>query len=40
VLTGPQLYSRLTRDLHWSRRSVTDWMTAAVLRELFALDIL
>jgi AcrR family transcriptional regulator len=38
VLTGPQLYCQLTRDLNWSPRAVTDWMTAAVLRELFALD--
>lgn len=38
VLTGPQLYSQLTRDLGWTPRAVADWMTAAVLRELFALD--
>ncbi|MGI5131199.1 TetR/AcrR family transcriptional regulator [Pseudonocardia sp. CA-107938] len=40
VLTGPQLYSQLTRELHWSRSAVADWMTAAVLRELFAVDAL
>ncbi len=38
VLTGPQLYAQFARDLAWSRDEIADWMTAAVLRELFALD--
>jgi AcrR family transcriptional regulator len=38
VLTGPQLYSQLTRDLGWSIQEVADWMTAAVLRELFDVE--
>ena len=25
LLTGPQLYSQLTRDLKWSRAEVADW---------------
>ncbi len=35
VLTGPQLYTQLTDDLGWTSTEVADWLTAAVLRELF-----
>lgn len=38
VLTGPQLYSQLTSDLGWRRDDVAQWVAAAVLRELFAVD--
>lgn len=38
VLTGPQLYAQFARDLAWSRDEIAEWMTAAVLRELFTLD--
>lgn len=39
VLTGPQLYTQLTRDLGWTTPAVAGWMTGAVLRELFDVDI-
>ena len=38
VLTGPQIYTQLTRDLGWSPAQVGDWMRGAVLRELFDVD--
>ena len=38
VLTGPQIYTQLTRDLGWSPAQVGDWMTGAVLRELFGVQ--
>jgi AcrR family transcriptional regulator len=38
VLTGPQLYTQLTRELGWRPTDVAEWMTGAVLRELFGID--
>jgi len=38
VLTGPPIYTQLTRDLGWTRLEVAGWITAAVLRELFDVD--
>jgi AcrR family transcriptional regulator len=38
VLTGPQLYTQLTRELGWTPPEVADWMAGAVLRELFGID--
>lgn len=39
VLTGPQLYCQLTRDLHWTPGQVADWIHGAVLRELFSVNV-
>jgi AcrR family transcriptional regulator len=38
VLTGPQLYTQLTRELSWTPPEVATWMIGAVLRELFSID--
>lgn len=38
VLTGPQLYTQLTRELSWTPTEVAAWITGAVLRELFGID--
>jgi hypothetical protein len=38
VLTGPQLYAQLTRDLGWTSDEVADWMNDVVLRELFDME--
>jgi AcrR family transcriptional regulator len=38
VLTGPQLYAQLARDLGWTSDEVADWMNDAVLRELFEVE--
>ncbi len=35
LLTGPQIYVQLNRDLKWSRAEVEDWMVASVLQQLF-----
>lgn len=37
LLTGPQVYVQLTRDMKWSRFEVEDWMTASVLQQLFGI---
>lgn len=37
LLTGPQVYVQLTRDMNWSRSDVEDWMTASVLQQLFGI---
>lgn len=39
VLTGPQLYCQLTRDLDWTSSQVANWMHGAVLRELFHVNV-
>ena len=39
VLTGPQLFQQLTGELGWSRPEYVEWAGAAVLRELFAIDL-
>ncbi|HEX6198583.1 MAG TPA: TetR/AcrR family transcriptional regulator [Jiangellaceae bacterium] len=36
LLTGPQVYVQLTRDMKWSRAEVEDWMATSVLHQLFA----
>jgi AcrR family transcriptional regulator len=38
LLTGPQLFSQLTRDLKWSRDEVQEWMISSVLQQLFGID--
>jgi AcrR family transcriptional regulator len=35
VLTGPQLYVQYIRDLHWTDDELADWLTAAVLEQVF-----
>lgn len=35
LLTGPQIYVQLTRDMKWSRAEVEDWMAASVLQQVF-----
>ncbi|MFP4073937.1 MAG: TetR/AcrR family transcriptional regulator [Actinomycetota bacterium] len=35
LLTGPQIYTQLTRDMKWSRAEFEDWATTSVLQQLF-----
>lgn len=37
VLTGPQLYAQLARDLKWSRTEIEDWTVTTVLHQLFGI---
>ncbi|MGC4112099.1 MAG: TetR/AcrR family transcriptional regulator [Nocardioides sp.] len=37
LLTGPQIYVQLTRDLQWPREQIAEWMTATILHQLFDL---
>lgn len=37
VLTGPQLFVQYTRDLNWDQTDLADWITAAVLDQLFGI---
>jgi AcrR family transcriptional regulator len=37
LLTGPQLYAQLTRDLKWSREEIEEWTIASVLQQLFGI---
>ena len=38
VLTGPVLYSHLTRDMGWSHSEVQEWAVATVGQQLFGLE--
>ena len=38
VVLGPQVYSQYTRDLGWTSQEVADWITAALLEQLFGLN--
>lgn len=37
LLTGPQLYAQLARDLGWSRQEIEDWTVDSVLQQLFGI---
>jgi AcrR family transcriptional regulator len=37
LLTGPQLYAQLARDLKWSREEIEEWMITSVLQQLFGI---
>jgi hypothetical protein len=37
LLTGPQLYAQLSRDLKWSRQEIEDWTITSVLNQLFGI---
>jgi AcrR family transcriptional regulator len=37
LLTGPQLYAQLARDMKWSREEIEEWMTTSVLQQLFGI---
>jgi AcrR family transcriptional regulator len=37
LLTGPQLYAQLARDLKWSRDEIEEWMITSVLQQLFGI---
>jgi AcrR family transcriptional regulator len=37
LLTGPQIYVQMTRDMKWSRAEVGDWMVTSVLQQLFGI---
>jgi AcrR family transcriptional regulator len=36
VLSGPQIFVQYTRDLHWKEDELADWITAAVLEQVFS----
>lgn len=38
LLTGPVLYSHLTRDMGWGRETVEQWVVATVGQQLFGID--
>lgn len=38
LLTGPILYSQLTRDMGWGRAEVEQWVVATVGQQLFGID--
>lgn len=38
LLTGPVLYSHLTRDMGWGREAVEQWVVATVGQQLFGID--
>lgn len=38
VLTGPQVYTQLTREMSWSPDEVADWVTHAILHHLFGVE--
>lgn len=35
LLTGPQIYAQLARDLKWSREDIVSWTVSAILHQLF-----
>lgn len=37
LLTGPQIYAQLARDLKWSRQDIEDWTVTSVLQQLFGI---
>ncbi len=37
LLTGPQLYAQLARDLKWSRQEIEEWTVSSVLQQLFGI---
>ena len=37
LLTGPQLYAQLARDLKWSREEIEEWTATSVLQQLFGI---
>ena len=38
VLTSPQLFVQYTRDLGWSQDEYADWVTTAILEQVFGLS--
>lgn len=35
LLSGPQLYSQLTRDMKWTREEIEEWIVNSILQQLF-----
>lgn len=37
LLTGPQVYSQLSKDMKWNRDEIEDWIVSSILQQLFGI---